>query len=127
LPAHFEIDSNTSKKILSGVLKDNSSKIIKMLFDKSTKFKFMNNTIEVKVIMFKFFLTLEKFPYSLNGVYEFSHNIPIDKINLKDLPKNIIINKNRIFINVPENIISKNIVLKNLKFDDDKIIVDLSY
>ncbi|BBE30334.1 hypothetical protein OSSY52_04750 [Tepiditoga spiralis] len=123
--AYFKIDSKTLKKIISETLK-NKSPFLKLLFNSTTKLIFENDTIKINALMFKYYIKIKEKPYYLNGTYMFEHNLPLDKINTKSLPQNIKITSSMMAVYVPENLITKNIVLKNLTFDDDKIIVELT-
>jgi len=123
--AYFKIDSQTLKKLISETLK-NKSPFLKLLFNSTTKLIFEDDTIKINALMFKYYIKIKEKPYYLNGAYMFEHNLPLDKINTESLPQNIKITSNTIALYIPENLITKSIILKNLIFDDNKIIIELT-
>ncbi|KAF2955675.1 hypothetical protein [Marinitoga sp. 38H-ov] len=120
------VDKYMIMDILNGIIKYTTYDIIRKIFNMITNVRFMKNKIEIKVLFIKYFISIDNIPEKLNGILEFKHNLPIDKINKGKLPKNIYIDKNKIYVYIPDNIITRNIYFEEISFDNDQIIIRLN-
>ncbi|HOO74619.1 MAG TPA: hypothetical protein PLS66_04950 [Tepiditoga sp.] len=121
----MEINGDDFKRLLTKLVKNNSSNFISFLFNSSTKIIFENDSISVKFLMFKYFVKLIQTPYYISGTYKFQHNIPLSRFNLEKIPENIKIYENELYVFIPENIITKNIIIKNIKIENNLIKLNL--
>ncbi|KLO22577.1 hypothetical protein X275_05855 [Marinitoga sp. 1197] len=94
----IKIDKKMIMDLLNKFIKYTSSDFIRKIFNASTKISFKENSIEIKVFLLKYYIKIHKIPFTLSGVYEFEHNLPIYLINKNKLPQNILIDKNKIYI-----------------------------
>lgn len=119
------IDKNMIMDIISGIIKYGTNEIIRKIFNTITDIRFIKNKIEIKVLFLKYYISILNIPEKLSGVLEFEHNLPINKIDKKKVPKNIYIDKNKLYLYIPNNIITRNIYIQELSFDSDKITIRL--
>ncbi|OQY08775.1 MAG: hypothetical protein B6I29_04820 [Marinitoga sp. 4572_148] len=111
--------------VINQIVKINSSEFLRKIFNLSTKISFENDAIMIRVLLFKYYIRIFKIPEQLSGVLEFEHNLPLSIINKEKLPKNIFIDKKRLYVYIPENIITKNLKIEKLSFDKELIILKL--
>ncbi|SHF14586.1 hypothetical protein SAMN02745164_01878 [Marinitoga hydrogenitolerans DSM 16785] len=121
----IKIEKDFIMDILNGIVKYSTSDIIRKIFNLSTKIKFRNNIIEIRVLLFKYYIKILKKPEFISGIFEFEHNLPISTINQNKLPKYIKLEKKKLYLYIPENFLSKNLHLKEFTFDNDEIIIKL--
>ncbi|MBM7558774.1 hypothetical protein [Marinitoga litoralis] len=119
------IDKNMIMDIISVIIKYETNEIIRKIFNTITDIRFIKNKIEIKVLFLKYYISILNIPEKLSGVLEFEHNLPINKIDKKKVPKNIYIDKNKIYLYIPNNIITRNIYIQELSFDSDQITIKL--
>ncbi|WGS65743.1 hypothetical protein [Marinitoga aeolica] len=120
------IDKDFIMDILNGIIKFSSSEFLRKIFNLSTKINFVDNMIIIRVLLFKYTIKIAGTPETVSGIYTFEHNLPINFINQEKIPKYLKIDKNRLYLYIPENIFSKNILLKKFIFESNKIHVILS-
>ncbi|KLO21719.1 hypothetical protein [Marinitoga sp. 1155] len=121
----IKIDKKMIMDLLNKFIKYTSSDFIRKIFNASTKISFKENSIEIKVFFLKYYIKIHKIPFTLSGVYEFEHNLPIYLINKNKLPQNILIDKNKIYIYIKGNFFTQNTYIDTFVFDNDKVIIKL--
>ncbi|KUK15015.1 hypothetical protein [Petrotoga olearia] len=117
----LEIDEEAAKEFLIKVLENSKLHFLKRIFDHVSNIEFNNNEIRFKVLMFKYYLKLKKYPKQLTGRYEFFHNIPTKMIKKEELPEFVELNDKTIVINIPENLVSKNINIEKFEIKNGKL------
>ncbi len=121
----ISLDADTLKKTVLKIIKESSSEIFKQIFNASTKIIFDNNEICFKILLFKYYIKLEKFPKFFCGEYHFSHNLPINMINYEKIPENIKISKNNFIIIIPENAFSKSFSINQISMVNNILNINL--
>jgi hypothetical protein len=112
--------------ILNGIIKFSSSEFLRKIFNLSTKINFVDNMIIIRVLLFKYTIKIVEIPETVSGIYTFEHNLPINFINQEKIPKYLKIDKNKLYLYIPENSFTKNLILKTFSFDTNKINIRLS-
>ncbi|GAB6190089.1 hypothetical protein JCM30566_18320 [Marinitoga arctica] len=112
--------------VLNNIVKSFSSEFLKKIFNLSTKVTFENNSIIIRILLFRYYIKIARVPEQLSGIFEFEHNLPITYIKKDKLPDIIFIDKKKLYLHIPENLITKNLKLEKLEFDRDLIILRLT-
>ncbi|WP_129409220.1 hypothetical protein [Marinitoga lauensis] len=79
----ISIDRDFIVDILNRIIKFSSSEFIRKIFNLSTKISFKDNSIVIRVLLFKYIIRISKIPEMLCGIYEFEHNLPLNFIDQK--------------------------------------------
>lgn len=120
----IEFDVEFLKKIINNTIKKSNGEILGFLLGSSVKFYADNNEFIIKVLFLKYRIKIEVIPKKASEEFVLSHNLPLDKIDKSKLPKLIKIEKNKIFIRLPKNIITENLMVSTFKMKDDKIFIE---
>jgi len=121
----LEIDEEAAKEFLIKALENSKFHFLKRIFDHVSNIEFNDNEISFKVLMFKYYLKLKTYPKKLTGKYEFFHNIPTRMIRNEELPKFVELNDKTMIIDMPENLVSKNISIEKLEIENGKLTLIL--
>ena len=121
----IEFDVDFIKSIINNTIKKSNGDILGFLMGSSVKFYAEDNEFIIKVLFLKYRIKTEVIPEKASEEFVFSHNLPLDKIDKSQLPDLVKIEKNRIFLRLPKNIITDNLIISNFKMDDDKIYIEL--
>lgn len=124
---HLEFDVDFIKQIINNIIKKSNGNIFGFLMDSSVKFHANDDEFIIKVLFLKYRIKIEVIPEKASEEFVLSHNLPLDKIDKSKLPKLIKIEKNKIFIRLPKNIITENLMVSAFKMKDDKIFIEFKW
>ncbi|MDK2946284.1 hypothetical protein SAMN04488588_2098 [Geotoga petraea] len=120
-----EFDVDFIKQIINNIVKKSNGELLGFLMGSSVKFQVQNNKFIIKVLFLKYRVEIEKIPKKASEEFVFTHNLPLEKMDKSQLPSFVRFEKNKIYLRLPKNFITDNLIISDFKMEDDRIYIEL--